>query len=167
MTNLEVNIDINGSSLIFSDFQEKIMQITRVTKIVKGGRKLSFRITVIVSCIQKIDGYRMIGLGIGKSRNYNIAILKAINLGKKNLITIPSISTNTIPYQIKQKFSAAFILLSPAPMGTGIKAGGAARAILELAGFKNITVKQYGSSNLINNAKATILALKHFYSKNA
>jgi small subunit ribosomal protein S5 len=169
MANLEINSQMNanidGSFLVLSDFQEKILQITRVTKIVKGGRKLSFRITVIVSCIQKLDNYRMIGLGVGKSRNYNIAILKAIAFAKKNFVSIPTILTNTIPYQIKQKFNAAFIILTPASAGTGIKAGGATRAILELAGFKNITAKQHGSSSLINNAQATIRALKNLYSK--
>lgn len=164
-TNLQINANIDNSFLVLSDFQEKILQITRVTKIVKGGRKLSFRITVIVSCIQKLDNYRMIGLGVGKSRNYNIAILKAIASAKKNFVSIPTILTNTIPYQIKQKFCAAFIILTPASRGTGIKAGGATRAILELAGFKNITAKQHGSSSLINNAKATIKALKILYNK--
>ncbi len=164
-TNLEINTNIDNSFLIFSDFQEKILQITRVTKIVKGGRKLSFRITIIVSCIQKLDNCRMVGLGIGKSRNYNIAILKAIASAKKKFIIIPTISTNTIPCKIKQKFSGALITLIPTSMGTGIKAGGAARAILELAGFKNVTVKQLGSSSLINNAKATIKALKNLYNK--
>ncbi len=161
------SFDLENISSTFLAFEEKIIEVRRVTKVVKGGRKLSFRATVIIGAIQADNYTRVIGLGIGKAKSYNLAILNAIFLAKKNLVTISHNLNYSIPCEIRKKFGAAFIFLAPAPLGTGIIAGKAVRAVLELSGFQNIIAKQYGSSNLINNAKATILALKSLFSKDS
>ena len=136
------------------EYQKKIIQIKRVTKVVKGGKIMTFRVIVIIG-----DNINNVGIGIGRADDIVLAIEKAIINGTKNLITIPITSKLSIPYVIKQSFGACHILLKPARQGTGIKAGGAVRTILELGGIQNIITKQYGSNNILNNAKATIIAL--------
>jgi small subunit ribosomal protein S5 len=135
-------------------YEEKIIQVTRVTKVVKGGKKLTFRAVVIVG-----DGKRKVGVGVGRADDVNLAMDKAILNGKKNLITVPLTLNYSIPHVVKACFGACNIMIRPATLGTGVIAGGSVRTVLELAGIKNIVAKQFGSSNILNNAKATILAL--------
>lgn len=135
-------------------FEEKIVQVKRVTKVVKGGKKLTFRAVVIIG-----DNKRKVGVGIGRADDVNLAIEKAIINGKKNIINVPLTLDYSIPHVIKASYGACSIMLRPSSAGTGVIAGGSIRTVLELAGVQNILAKQFGSSNILNNAKATILAL--------
>jgi small subunit ribosomal protein S5 len=121
---------------------------------VKGGKKLTFRAVVILG-----DTKRKVGVGIGKADDINLAIDKAVISGKKNLINVPLTFQSSIPHVIQTKYGACKLMLRPASTGTGVIAGGSIRTVLELAGIQNISAKQFGSSNILNNAKATILAL--------
>jgi small subunit ribosomal protein S5 len=135
-------------------FEEKIVQIKRVTKVVKGGKKLTFRAVVIIG-----DTKRKVGVGVGRADDVNLAIEKAVINGKKNLMNVPLTHNYSIPHVIKANYGACSLMLRPAVSGTGVIAGGSIRTVLELAGIQNILAKQFGSSNILNNAKATILAL--------
>lgn len=136
------------------NYQEKVLQLKRVTKVVKGGKKMTFRAVVVIG-----DKRRMVGVGIGRADDINIAIEKAILNGKKNLISVPLTRQSSIPHVITFSYGACKLLLRPAAKGSGVIAGGSIRTVLELAGIKNILAKQFGSQNILNNAKATILAL--------
>jgi small subunit ribosomal protein S5 len=135
-------------------YEEKIVQIKRVTKVVKGGKKMTFRAIVIIG-----DNKRKVGVGIGRADDVNLAIDKAILNGKKNLITVPLTFNYSVPHVVNSNYGACSIMLRPASLGTGVIAGGSVRTVLELAGIKNILAKQFGSNNILNNAKATIIAL--------
>jgi small subunit ribosomal protein S5 len=135
-------------------FDEKIVQVKRVTKVVKGGKKLTFRVVVIIG-----DTKRKVGVGIGRADDVNLAIEKAVINGKKNLINVPLTKNSSIPHVIQVKYGACNLMLRPSSSGTGVIAGGSIRTVLELAGVQNILAKQFGSSNILNNAKATLLAL--------
>ena len=135
-------------------YEEKIIQVTRVTKVVKGGKKLTFRAVVIIG-----DTKRKVGVGVGRADDVNLAMDKAILNGKKNLITVPLTLNYSIPHVVKAGYGACHIMIRPSSLGTGVIAGGSVRTVLELAGIKNVVAKQFGSSNILNNAKATILAL--------
>lgn len=135
-------------------YEEKIVQIKRVTKVVKGGKKLTFRAIVIIG-----DTKRKVGVGIGRAEDINLAIDKAILNGKKNLITVPLTVKYSVPHVVNAAYGASKIMLRPASQGTGVIAGGSVRTVLELAGIRNILAKQFGSNNILNNAKATVLAL--------
>jgi small subunit ribosomal protein S5 len=141
-------------------FEEKIVQIKRVTKVVKGGKKLTFRAVVIIG-----DTKRKVGVGIGRADDINLAIDKAVLNGKKNLINVPLTIQYSIPHVVKANYGACSIMLRPASPGTGVIGGGSVRTVLELAGIRNILAKQFGSSNILNNAKATILALTQLNEK--
>jgi len=132
---------------------DKLIYINRVSKVVKGGKRLSFSALVATG-----DGNGHVGIGVGKAKEVPAAISKASATAKKNLIEV-SLSGTTIPYQIMVKYGAAKVLLKPAASGLGVIAGGSVRAVLEAAGIKDILTKSLGSSNKINTAKATILAL--------
>jgi len=132
---------------------DKLVYINRVAKVVKGGKRLSFSALVVTG-----DGNGYVGVGVGKANAVPGAISKGGAIAKKNLIKVPSAGT-TIPYEMRVKFGAAKVLLKPAGPGTGIIAGGSIRAVLEAAGIKDILTKSLGSSNRINMAKATMLAL--------
>lgn len=137
-----------------SEWKERVVQIRRVTKVVKGGKKLSFRATVVVG-----NGKGQVGLGIGKSSEVIGAIQKAITAGRKNLVTVPIFNT-TIPHKITANAGAGSVILKPASKGTGIIAGGSVRAVLELAGIENILSKSLGSDSPLNSARATLEALR-------
>ena len=137
-----------------SEWTEQVVQINRVTKVVKGGKKLSFRAIVIVG-----NKKGQVGIGCAKASEVIIAIQKAIADGRKNLITVPIFKT-TIPHPISGKSGAGAVMLRPASQGTGIIAGGAVRPVLELAGIENILAKSLGSKSPLNAAYATINALK-------
>lgn len=137
-----------------SEWTEIVVQISRVTKVVKGGKKLSFRAIVIVG-----NKKGQVGIGCAKASEVIIAIQKAIADGRKNVITVPIFKT-TIPHPITGKSGAGAVMLRPASEGTGIIAGGAVRSVLELAGIENILSKSLGSKSPLNAANATIAALK-------
>jgi len=131
---------------------EKVIQISRVTKVVKGGKNMSFRATVVVG-----DGKGSVGVGVGKSEEVPKAIRKAIEHAQKHQVKVP-LSGTTIPHDIVGRLGSSDVFLKPAPPGTGVIGGGAVRAVLEMAGIKDIVAKIQGSSNVINAARATINA---------
>jgi small subunit ribosomal protein S5 len=133
--------------------EEKLLGIDRVTKVVKGGRHLRFRASVVVG-----DGQGHVGFGLAKAAAVPEAVRKASAMAKKRLIEVP-IQDGTIPHEILAKFGASKILLKPAAPGTGLIVGSTARAVLELAGLKNVLGKSLGGPSKINVAKATIIAL--------
>jgi len=136
------------------EFDEQVIQIDRVTKVVKGGRRLRFRATVAIG-----NKKGKVGIGIGKSHEVTGAIQKGIAKAKKDMATV-ILDGPTIPHDITIKLKSSNIFLMPASPGTGIIAGGTIRKILELAGVKDILSKSYGTTNKVNNTKATFEALK-------
>ncbi len=136
-----------------SEIKEKLVTLNRVAKVTKGGRTFSFAAIVVVG-----DGNGKVGHGLGKARDVSEAISKAADDAKKNMITVP-IFNGTIPHEQKGKYGAGKVLIKPASSGTGVIAGGAMRAVLEIAGIHNVLAKSQGSSNPHNVVKATINAL--------
>jgi len=143
------------------EFDEKVIKINRITRVVKGGRRLRFRATVIAG-----DRKGRIGIGVAKANEVSDAVQKAATKAKASLITVPIIR-NTIPHETIAKFGTAQILLKPASEGTGVIAGGAVRDILDICGIKNVVSKNHGSRNKVNSSKATIEALKTLRTKEA
>jgi len=136
-----------------TDLKEKLVNLNRVAKVTKGGRTFSFAAIVVVG-----DGNGTVGHGLGKARDASEAIAKAVDDAKKNLLKVP-IYNGTIPHEQKGKYGAGKVLIKPAADGTGVIAGGAMRAVLEIAGVHNVLAKSQGSSNPHNVVKATIDAL--------
>ena len=143
-----------------SEWKEQVVQIRRVTKVVKGGKKLSFRAIVIVG-----NKKGQVGMGVAKAAEVIIAIQKAVADARKNLVNVPIFRT-TIPHTITGTSGAGSVILRPASAGTGVIAGGAVRAVLELAGIENILAKSLGSKSPLNAANATLNALKDLRSFN-
>ena len=143
------------------DWLERVVAIQRVTKVVKGGKKMSFRAVVVVG-----NEHGKVGVGIGKAGDVITAVKKGVTDGKKHIINVPLTSSNSIPHPITGRFGAAKLVLRPSAPGSGVIAGGSVRTVLELAGVKNILSKQLGSNNLLNNARATLEGLSSLRSFN-
>jgi len=138
---------------------ERVVSIQRVTKVVKGGKKMSFRAIVVVG-----NKKGKVGVGVGKASDVLTAVRKGVTNSKKEIITVLLTSSDSIPHPINGRFGAAKLILRPAAPGSGVLAGSSIRTVLELAGIKNILSKQLGSNNLLNNARATINGLKELQS---
>lgn len=137
-----------------TQWEEKVVQVKRVTKVVKGGKKLSFRAILVIG-----NSKGQIGVGVGKASDVIGAVKKGISDAKKHIISIPLTKSNSIPHPIEGISGAAKIMIRPSATGSGVIAGGSTRTVLELAGIKNILAKQIGSNNKLNNARATLNAL--------
>lgn len=136
-------------------WEQRVVKVSRVSKVVKGGKKISFRATVVVGNMEEL-----VGVGIGKAEEVSTAIKKAEINAKKNLIILPIAEGKTIPHSKIGVAGGSKVFIRPAVPGTGVIAGGSVRVVLELAGVKNILSKQLGSNNSLNNARATIIGLK-------
>ncbi|XP_072957209.1 small ribosomal subunit protein uS5c [Typha angustifolia] len=135
-------------------FDERVVQVRRVTKVVKGGKNLSFRAIVVVG-----DKKGHVGVGVGKAKEVVDAIAKSAANARRNIITVPVTKYSTFPHRADGDYGAAKVMLRPASPGTGVIAGGAVRIVLEMAGVENALGKQIGSKNALNNARATVVAV--------
>ncbi len=136
------------------EFEQKLVDLARVTRVTRGGKQLSFRALVVLG-----NRKNKVGYGLAKGSDVTIAVSKAVEQAKKKIIELP-LKKGTIPHEIRHKFKAAKIILKPAPLGTGTKAGGAVRIVLDLGGVENVVAKILGSTNKINNVKCAYEALK-------
>jgi small subunit ribosomal protein S5 len=143
------------------EFDEKVISIDRVARVVKGGRRFRFRAAVVIG-----DGRGRVGVGIGKGGEVMTSIAKAVAKAKRSMITVP-MSNATIPHEVEVRFSGARVMLKPASAGTGVIAGGAVRNVVEAAGIHDLLTKSLGSSNKVNNAYATIVALSQLKARPA
>jgi len=148
-----------GKTQQVREYEQKILDLARVTRVTAGGKRMSFRAALIIG-----DKKGKVGLGVAKGADVQIAVEKAYRQAKKNIITVP-IENETIPHVVLVKDGSAIVLLKPAPKGTGLKSGGAVRTVLEYAGVPNVVSRVLNSSNKINIARAALSALQQFGSK--
>jgi small subunit ribosomal protein S5 len=139
---------------------ERLIKISRVSKVTKGGKKLSFRAIIVVG-----DENGKVGVGVAKADDVVNAFKKAKTDGRKNMIKLPITKSFTIPHNVVGNFGACKVIMRPSIEGSGVIAGGAVRIVLEVAGVKNVIAKQLGSNNLLNNARASICALENLTTK--
>jgi len=145
-----------------SEYEQKLLEVRRVTRVVAGGKRLSFRVAILLG-----DKKGKVALGVAKGADVSIAIEKATNDAKKHFILVPINDKGTINHEVRAKFKASKVVLKPAAEGRGIIAGGAVREVLKLTGLKNVMAKLIGTTtNKINNAQAAIEALKKIKAKN-
>ncbi len=142
-----------GRPDVIKEFEERVISIDRVARVVRGGRRFRFRTTVVIG-----DGKGRVGVGVGKGSEVVTSITKAVAIAKKNMITVEMRGTS-IPHQVQVRFCGAEVLLKPASEGTGVIAGGAVRSVVEAAGIHDLLTKSFGSTNKVNNAYAAIMAL--------
>jgi small subunit ribosomal protein S5 len=139
------------------EFEERVVQVSRVTKVVKGGKQLSFRAVVVIG-----NKGGKVGVGVAKAKEVIIAVQKAVTDAKKNLALVPITAVSSVPHKLTVKgCGSSQVMIRPAPEGSGITAGGAVRAVLELAGYKNVNAKMMIGTNPLNNGRAALAALKH------
>ncbi len=144
-----------------SEFDQKVVEVKRVTRVVAGGKRMRFRALVVIG-----DHKGKIGMGLKKGLDVSESVNKAVNQAKKNMITLPLVN-ETIPHEINMKYKSSSLMLKPARPGTGVIAGGAVRQVFELAGVKNVVSKMLGSNNKVNNIKAVFSAFQKMKSKEA
>lgn len=144
----------NSSTQSPKEFEEKVIQVNRVSKKTKGGNRRGFSVIVVIG-----DKKCRVGVGLGKAPEVQSAVQKAVSYAKKHLITV-NLKGTTIPHEVRLKLGAAQVLLKPAPVGTGVIAGGAIRSVVETAGIKDIVSKVLGTNNKASNVYATMAALK-------
>ena len=141
------------------EFDQKVVEVTRVTRVVAGGKRMRFRALVVIG-----DHKGKVGMGLKKGLDVAESVNKAINQAKKNMIKLPLVN-ETIPHEVNIKYKASKIMMRPARTGTGVIAGGAIRSVMDLAGVKNVVSKMMGSSNKVNNIKAVFKAFESMKSK--
>lgn len=141
-------------------FVERLIKISRVSKVTKGGKKLSFRAVVVIG-----DENGQVGVGVAKAADVVNAFKKAKTDGRKNLIKVPITKSLSIPHAVNGNYGACKIIMRPSIEGSGVIAGGSVRTVLEVAGIKNVIAKQLGSDNLLNNARAAVCALGNLTTK--
>ncbi len=138
------------------EFEQRVIEISRVARVMAGGKRLRFRALVVIG-----DNHGRVGSGLAKGADVSIAVNKATNQAKKHLMIVP-IVRETIPHQIRAKYGSAYVLIKPAPLGTGVIAGGPVRVVLGVAGIPNVVAKMLGSANKVNNVRAVLKALASF-----
>lgn len=141
------------------EFDQKVVEVKRVTRVTGGGKRMRFRALIVIG-----DHKGKVGIGLRKGNDVAEAVNKAVNQAKKNMITLPLVN-DTIPHQVKLKYKSSQIIMLPARQGTGVIAGGAVRSVLDMAGVKNVISKMLGSNNKVNNVRATFEAFKSMRSK--
>ncbi len=144
-----------------SEFDQKVVEVKRVTRVVAGGKRMRFRALVVIG-----DRKGRVGMGLKKGADVSESVNKAVTAAKKNLISLPLIN-ETIPHVLNIKYKSSSLMLKPAKPGTGVIAGGAARQVFELSGVKNVVCKSLGSNNKVNNVKAVFAAFRKMKSKQA
>lgn len=142
-----------------SEFDQKVVEVKRVTRVTAGGKRMRFRALVVIG-----DHKGRVGMGLAKGPDVSESVNKAVNLAKKNLVSLPLVN-QTIPHGLNIKYKSSSIMLKPAKPGTGVIAGGAIRSVMDLAGVKNVVSKMLGSNNKVNNVKAVFAAFEKMRSK--
>lgn len=142
-----------------SEFDQKVVEVKRVTRVTGGGKRMRFRALVVIG-----DHKGKIGMGLSKGSDVSESVQKAVNQAKKNMITLPIVN-DSIPHELTIKYKSSSLILRPAKLGTGVIAGGAVRGVIELSGIHNIMCKMVGSNNKVNNVKAIFAAFKKLKSK--